>query len=192
MKKLFLALTLIVAFSGAGATLAWAAQNSSTEKPVAAKPAHEDADAQEEPSHAYRLDFTVSELEDGKKINTRQYSINTNAPDKHEIKIGSRVPVEAKQGELQYMDVGTSIWCQLRDHKDEAWLANDVLLNVRSEISNFALPDQQEQTLHPILRQMKIEASTIALVGKPIVVGTMDDPNSKRQFQLEVTVTRLR
>jgi hypothetical protein len=190
MKKLFLALALIVAFSRAGATPASAAQDSGTAKPMAAKPAHEDADTQEEPSHAYRLDFVVSELEDSKKINTRQYSMNINASDKHEIKIGSRIPVEVKQGELQYMDVGTTIWCQLRDHKDEGWLANDVLLNVRSEISNFASPDQQ--TLHPILRQMKIEASTIAVVGKPIIVGIVDDPNSKRQFQLEVTVTRLR
>jgi len=39
---------------------------------------------------------------------------------------------------------------------------------------------------------MKIEASTIAVVGKQMVVGIVDDPNSKRQYQLEVTVTRLK
>src|SRR5215469_16862593 len=31
-----------------------------------------------EPGHSYRLDFTISELEDGKKINSRQYAINLN------------------------------------------------------------------------------------------------------------------
>jgi hypothetical protein len=30
------------------------------------------------------------------------------------------------------------------------------------------------------------------LPGKPMVVGSVDDPNSKREFQLEVTVTKLK
>jgi hypothetical protein len=145
-----------------------------------------------EPGHAYRLDFNVSEMEDGKKINTRQYSMNLNGGDGNEIKIGTRVPVEPKNGEFQYLDVGTNIWCRLRDHKDVSWLTNDVLLNLRSEISNFAVPDQQGQNMRPLIRQMKIDSSTIAVVGKPLVVGSVDDPNSKRQFQLEVTVTKLR
>jgi len=29
-------------------------------------------------------------------------------------------------------------------------------------------------------------------LAKTIVIGSADDPNSKRQFQLEVTVTKLR
>jgi len=28
--------------------------------------------------------------------------------------------------------------------------------------------------------------------GKAMVIGSVDDPNSKRQFQLEVTVTKLK
>lgn len=156
--------------------------------PAPPKPASEAS----EPGHAYRLDFTVNEIEDGKKINSRQYSMNLNAGDQSEIKIGTRVPVEVKNSEIQYMDVGTNIWCRMRDRRDVTWLGNDVLMNVRSEISNFAAPDQTTQTMRPILRQMKIEASTIATISKPMVVGVVDDPNSKRQFQLEVTVTKLR
>src|SRR6266852_5932410 len=126
-----------------------------------------------EPGHAYRLDFSINEVDDGKKI-------------------GTRVPVEAKQGEFQYIDVGTSIWCRLRDRHDVVWLGNDLLLNVRGEISNFALPEQQGQQVRPVLRQLNINASTLAVLGKPMIVGSVDDPNSKRQFQLEVTVTKLR
>jgi hypothetical protein len=44
----------------------------------------------------------------------------------------------------------------------------------------------------PLLRQLRINASTVAMPGKPTVIGVVDDPNSKRQFQLEVTVTKLR
>ena len=143
---------------------------------------------------AYRVDFSVNEMEDGKKINARQYSMNIAAGDNQEVKIGTRVPVEVKAGEFTYLDVGTNLWCRLRDRSDVAWLGNGaVLLNVRSEVSNFAVPDQQAQNMRqPLLRQLKIEASTVAQLGKPLVVGSVDDPNSKRQFQLEVTVAKLR
>jgi hypothetical protein len=42
------------------------------------------------------------------------------------------------------------------------------------------------------VRQFKINASTLALLGKPMVVGSVDDQNSKRHFQLEVTVSKVK
>jgi hypothetical protein len=155
-----------------------------------------------EPGHAYRVDFVISEMEEGKKINSRQYGLNLNAGESDQLKVGTRVPVEVKQSEIQYLDVGTSVWCRLRDRsngqpsehglRELSWLGNDVMLNLTAEISNFAVPDQQGQSMRPAIRQMKIESSTIAVVGKQMVVGIVDDPNSKRQFQLEVTATRLK
>jgi hypothetical protein len=137
--------------------------------------------------NAYRLDFSVNELEDGKKINSRQYAMNLNSDSGNELKIGTRVPVESKPGEYQYLDVGTSIWSNLQER-------NDALdLSVRAEISNFALPDQnQKGETRPVLRQFKINAGTLALLGKAMLLGSVDDPNSRKQFQLEVTVTKLR
>jgi len=140
--------------------------------------------APEKPVHAYRLDFSVRELEEGKTINTRQYSLNLNADDSNEIKIGTRVPVESGQGQYQYIDVGTSIWCRIGERSD------GIPLSVKAEVSNFAIPDHESG--HPVIRQLKIDASTLALLGKPMIVGSVDDPNSKRQFQLEVTVTKLK
>jgi hypothetical protein len=137
--------------------------------------------------HAYRLDFSVNELEDGKKINSRQYALNLNADDANEIKIGTRVPVEAAHEQFQYMDIGTNIWCRIGERPD------GIPLSVRAEVSNFAIPEQGTgHEARPIIRQFKINASTLAQLGKPMVVGSVDDPTSKRQFQLEVTVTKLR
>jgi hypothetical protein len=141
---------------------------------------------------AYRLDFSVNEMEDGKKINIRQYSMNSRSGDGNEIKIGTRVPVDSKEGQVQYLDVGTNLWCRLRDQTDVTGLSGNVLLNVRADITNFAIPEQQGQQVRPVLRQLKIEASTVGVPGKSVIVGSVDDPNSKRQFQLEVTVTKLR
>jgi 3D (Asp-Asp-Asp) domain-containing protein len=141
----------------------------------------------EKPVHAYRLDFSVNELEDSKTINTRQYSMNLQADDANEIKIGTRVPVETGQGQFQYVDVGTSIWCRIGER------AEGIPLSVRAEISNFAIPDQTTgHEGHSAIRQFQIKASTLAQLGKPMIVGSVDDPNSKRQFQLVVTVTKLK
>lgn len=182
-KKTTLVVVLAAAIIVTAGRSVWA-QGSGTSKT---------AGEEEKTPGAYRLDFLLSELEDGKKINTRQYSMNVKSPDSNEMKIGTRVPVEVnKQGEFQYLDVGTNIWCRLKDQSDYAALGNNIALNIRAEISNFALSDQQALNTHPTIRQMKIESSTIAVIGKPMVVGSADDPNSKRQFQLEVTVTKLR
>jgi hypothetical protein len=177
-----------------GSALALALMIGPGTKTVSAQSAAKtEGDAQPDKSlNAYRLDFSVSELEDGKKINTRQYLMNSKSGDSNEVKIGSRVPVEVKQGEFQYMDVGTSIWCNLRDQSDFASLGGDVMLKVRAEVSNFALPEQQGQQVRPVLRQLKIETSTIGMPGKPLNLGSVDDPGSKRQFQFEVTVTKLK
>lgn len=150
-------------------------------------PSKASSEVTDKPASAYRLDFSVNEREDGKTINTRQYSMNLNAGDSNTVKIGTKVPAEAKQGEMTYIDVGTSIWARLKERD------NSLVVEVRSEFSNFATPDQANRSNSmPLLRQFQISASTVALLGKPIVVGSVDDPNSKRQFQLEVTVTRLK
>jgi 3D (Asp-Asp-Asp) domain-containing protein len=175
-KKMFVAATLILAVMAGGLSHA-SAQDSSSPKATPET---------EKTVNAYRLDFSVSEFEDGKKINSRQYAMNLNADDANEIKIGTRVPVESKQGEFQYLDVGTNIWCRIGER------SSGLPLSVRAEISNFAMPDQQGQQLRPVLRQLSIKASTVAQLGRPMVIGSVDDPNSKRQFQLEVTVTKLK
>jgi hypothetical protein len=60
-------------------------------------------------------------------------------------------------------------------------------------MSNFAIPEQaQGHDTHPVIRQLKISGSTLAVLGKPMIIGSVDDPNSKRQFQVEVTVNKLR
>jgi len=134
---------------------------------------------------AYHLEFSMNEIEDGKKINTRQYSMNLKADDAEELKIGTRVPVEVKQGEFQYLDVGTNIWARVNEG------TNGVLITVHAENSSFAVPEQENQTGRPV-RQLQIRSSSVVQLGKPQVVGSVDDPNSKRQFQLEVSVTKLK
>ena len=185
-KRMVVAAALILALTVGGGAWKASAQESSTPK----------APETPKPLSAYRIDFSLNELEDGKKINTRQYSMNLQSDDQNEIKIGTKVPFEQKKDEFQYVDVGTSIFCRIGIGR-APWekgveLPEGIPLSVRAEVSSFARPEQERTSSIPELRQLQIKASTIAQLGKPMIVGSVDDPNSKRQFQLEVTVTKLR
>jgi hypothetical protein len=178
MKKAVMAGALITALVIAGGINKTLAQDSS---------APTKSTTQEPAKEAYRLDFSINELEDGKKINTRQYSMNLTAGQPQDIKIGTRVPVESKQGEFQYLDVGTNISGRLNSRNGQ------LELFVNTDMSNFAIPEQASgHEAHPMIRQLKIGGSTLVLLGKPMVIGSADDPNSKRQFQVEVTMTKIR
>ena len=148
-------------------------------------PATNKENPERKPAHAYRVDFSISELENGKRINSRHYAMDLAVGPWSTVKIGSRIPVSPSQGTFQYIDLGTNIDCQLNEEGD------DVSLIVRSDFSNLADPEEQHSS-QPIIRQIKIEGRTVTPPGKPAVMGTVDDPASNRQFELEATATRLR
>ncbi len=147
------------------------------------------ADQGEKVMHAYRLDFSLNEMEGDKKINSRHYTIDLAGPgDREEVKIGTRVPVATSAAEFQYLDIGTHIWSVLKDHGDTLELqAGSETSNIDAEAGH-----QINGVSEPVIRQIKIGGSTLVVAGKPIVIGSADDPTSDRQFQLEVTVTQLR
>jgi hypothetical protein len=182
-----LAIAIVVALTS-GISLSRAQDDSS--KPAKAQ----------KPPEAYHLDFALNELEDGKKINTRQYSLNVLAVpsgprlpigyDK-DLKIGTKIPIETDQGKMEYIDIGTSIRCQI--FVDESGLTT---LDARADVTSLVPKGEKDQYIpasrNPMLRQLQIQSSGTVTLGKLTSLGTVDDPDSKRQFQLEVTVTKLR
>jgi hypothetical protein len=191
--------TIIALWCGTGLSLAQEA-NKTPAQAEQAKAISQDEKSKEhgKPIQPYRLDFSFNELEQGKKINSRHYSINLTAGSADEVKIGTRVPVATgetspPQAQFQYLDLGTSIWALLREGSD------DLQLEVRSEISSTKHEDvdvapraPHTSFTPPIVSQIKISGSTLLLIGKPMIIGSVDDPYSKRQFQLEVVATKLR
>ena len=173
MRKAICSTIVVLAILGGGAMRAWT--QDSNVQPSA-----------EKRESAIHLEFSVNELEDGKKINVRHYSMNLTAGSSKDLKIGTRVPVEAEQGKFQYLDIGTSIHARIYGKEDAP------LLDVQAEVTNLAVADQGGHGGQPIVRQMIISGSTILIYDKPMVVGAVDDPNSKRQYQLEVTATKIK
>jgi hypothetical protein len=144
----------------------------------------------EKPIHPYRAEFLITELEDGKKVNARHYSMLLNTGGWNQIDIGTKVPVSSGsslhgQAPFQYLDVGTSINCRLIESGD------DLAIDVHSDFSNLSGPEEQHSQ-QPIIRQVRLSGNTLVVSGKSVVIGVVDDPSSHRQFQLEATVTKLK
>lgn len=148
----------------------------------------EKAKAAEKKSGAtYRLDFTVNELEDSKKVNARSYMLLLQEDDWGRVRIGSRVPIQQPSG-VVYMDVGFSLDCSLRDGEDGP------SLELRLEMNSFAIPDQGAAASPgtPPLRNFRTETRSALTPGKPTVLATADDMVTKRRFQVEVTATKVK
>lgn len=188
-KRLFRSIVMLGLLGLAGWGIALAQETGASTKGETQPEAATDTKSKslERPLDIYHVEFSITELEDGKKINSRQYSTNVSNHEPSEIKIGTRVPVEAKEGEFQYLDVGTNLSARILEDRGQKAMI------VHAEISNFAIPEQGEKhDSHPVLRQLRIGGTAPLPLDKPIIIGSVDDPNSKRQFQLEVTVTKLR
>jgi hypothetical protein len=143
------------------------------------------------PPHSYRLDYALTELEDGKKVDSRQYSISVGGgtpsaqPWQGVVQIGTRIPVVMKSdGSIQYVDAGTKIvgFISTRDGAQ--------VLRTNCDVSSVA-PDEAKVDSRPILRTLTIVNEAPVALGKAVIVGAADDPNSKRKFELEVTVTEI-
>ena len=151
------------------------------------KPSSSEASSPVSPgTRAYRIDFTLSEMAEGKEINSRQYSMDVDSGDRQQLHVGTSVPISVKVDEKTYLDVGTTIIARLVERN------GDLLADVQCDISDFVVEPVSGNTQPPLMRKFNIGASTIVNVGKPMLIGVADDPNSKHQFQLKMTVTQLK
>jgi hypothetical protein len=141
----------------------------------------------------YHLDFVWSELEAGKRLNSRSYTMDEVEAQRGRLRVGTRVPVYTEEKKLEYQDVGMNIDCQAKSNKDVVWLKEDqVWLDVNAEASSFALDAGGKANYsagNPIMQSIRAAMTTVVPLGKPIVISTVDDPNSNRTFELTVTAT---
>jgi hypothetical protein len=152
--------------------------------------------------NTYRLDFTLSEIENGKKSNARSYLMLAQASSggdfmstgtRNSLRIGKKVPIatgsleDAKAVQFQYLDVGMSIECRVRE------VQRGVLLDLSVDFSNIAAEQSSNPVLatEPAIGRVTTQVNTFVELEKPTVVSRMDDPSTKRTFELQVTATKL-
>ena len=156
----------------------------------------------------YKLDYTVTELEDGKKLNTRTYSLmceNEASPQASRwgahLRVGSRVPIAtgssapaASNGggpstvntQFQYIDIGMNIDANMNTMDD-----GGLTLASTVEMSSVAESGVAGTSTNPVIRQLRASTNSVLTPDKPIILSTADDVGSKRRFEVQVVATKV-
>ena len=136
----------------------------------------------------FKLDFVVRELDGGKTVSTRNYTLITKSGDWQQLRVGTRVPISTEENKVQYTDVGLSVDCRILEGPGSGALAT------KADITSFASPDGEKSALNgaPMMRTVQMNALAPITPGKPMVISGADELNSSRRLQLEVTVTELK
>ena len=139
----------------------------------------------------YKMNFSIFELEDGKRVNQREYSMVSKSDEGRPsaLKASTRVPIFTEEKQIHYIDAGLDIRClSVRE------MAGKVAANCEVNISNFVLPEQSPEARNsagPVLRTTNATSWALLTPGKPTVISTIDDVNSKKRIQIELTATKI-
>jgi type II secretory pathway component GspD/PulD (secretin) len=143
------------------------------------------------PKKSYRLTFTITESDAGKKIGVQHTSMVVTAGGRTTIKNGSKVPVAtgsyntagaASQTQFTYLDVGINIDATLNE------VAGGAQLKAKVEQSS-ATEDKEIAGIHePVVRQSVMEGVSLLTMGKPEVLGALDISGSTRHLDIEVVM----
>jgi hypothetical protein len=145
------------------------------------------------PLNVYRLDFALSEFADGKKVNTRNYTITAREDEMNKLRSGARYPVatatvEKNETQYQYVDIGVSIDCRVVERG--AYLELNAVVD-SSVIEGADVHAAAYPSIGPVIGQMKSDIRSLIRPGIATMVSSMEDPASKRRFQLDVTATKV-
>ena len=143
------------------------------------------------PRKTYRLTYTVTEMDNGKRIGLQHFSMVIAAGAKTELKQGSRVPLvtgsytassASTQSQFTYVDIGLSVQAALDQSTDG--------LNLRSKLEQSSLAEEKSSlsTPDPIIRQSILEGTASLTLGKPLTLGSLDIPGSTRHLDIEVVL----
>lgn len=196
MRKIAISCLLLLTLPFAARAFAQGDQPAAAKAPETAKPA-------EPPVHYYHLDLVVKEIgEDGKPVNTRTYSctVSTARNERDQVRIGSRVPIATGSNlsnggnapvntQFNYQDVGVDF--DVSDVRESGGkLAMDLQAAISSVGSNVRFGGENGIS-EPVLRQNRWQAPVLIPTGKPTVVFTSDDIDTKGGMQVVVTATPL-
>lgn len=158
-----------------------AALTAAQEKPAAAAPVA---------GNTYRVQYTVSELADGKRINSRSYETLIQEPagagvQWTQVRVGNRVPIPGEK-EPRYIEVGISIDTGLQRE------GGQMVMKTRFELTSLA-PEQGTSTVgSPVLRSVKFNSDHVVMTGQKVVISSGEDVNTNHRFEVEALLTRMK
>jgi uncharacterized protein YcfL len=142
--------------------------------------------AQETPS--YRLNFAFREMEGGKSISTRNYTLLASPQTQAKFNIGTKVPVvnTVNTSQYSYVDVGVNVRARIQERGAQ------LMLNAEVEVSNLGADRENTGRPAPRIQQLRSEVDTVIPLGQATPLVALDDPASPRHYEIEVTATKVK
>lgn len=143
------------------------------------------------PQRAYRVIYTLIDMDGTKRIGEQSYSMVAMPEQKAEMKQGSRVPVvvadvkNPSTSQITYLDVGMNFEVTLTE------VNGGLSLKTKVERSSIADDHSSVGPGDPVVRQSLVEGTTILTPGKASIVGSFDIPDSTRHLDVQVSVDPL-
>ena len=147
--------------------------------------------------HFYHLKLVVEELSDtGSVTNSRTYqtTVSTAGSSDQYLNTGSRVPVATgtysgsnsavQNTQFQYIDLGIAFHI---GHVKE--VGQSLSFQLKAEISSMAKYSEIAGVNEPVIRQNTWFSDVLVPAGKPTIVYSSDDLDTKGKTQVEVTAT---
>lgn len=141
------------------------------------------------PGSAHRLTYTITDIDNGKRLGAQRFTLVVVSGGRTELKQGDKVPIvtgvineggPSANTQVQYLDVGLNIDASLEGRSD------GLRLRTKVEQSSVAEEKSTVGAQDPVVRQTSLEATSILVQGKPVVLGSIDIPGSTRRQEIEV------
>ena len=142
------------------------------------------------PRKEYRLTYTLTEVDGGKRMTSQHITLAATAGQRVVLKQGSKIPVvtgsyqpseKTAETQMTYLDVGMNFDATLNA------TANGAEIKSKIERSSVAAEkpspgDPQD----PSIRQTLIEGVSFLPLGRQVMLGAIDIPESTRHLEIEV------
>jgi type II secretory pathway component GspD/PulD (secretin) len=143
------------------------------------------------PRKTYRLTYTITELDAGKTLGTEHIAMVAVDGRPTTVKQGDKIPVatgsfstdnNSSQTQFTYLDIGLNFDATLNA------VDNGAMLRTKVEQSSLGQPSTIANVTEPVVRQTVLEGNTFLTLGKPVMIGSIDVPNSTHRFDIAVVM----
>jgi type II secretory pathway component GspD/PulD (secretin) len=143
------------------------------------------------PHKAYRLAYTITELDGEKTVSTQHISMVAVLGQHTSIKEGDKIPLATGSSgggntQFTYIDVGMNFDATIEEQGE------GVTLKSKVEQSSVGPTNTIAGVQEPVIRQTVLENTAILTLGKPLMLGSIDVPTTTRRFDIAVVLESIK
>lgn len=149
----------------------------------------------DKPTKSYRLTYTITDRDASKTVGTQHFSMIVANGQHTSMKQGNKIPVATgsystdnatTQTQFTYLDIGMNFDSTINE------IANGVRLQSKVEQSSLGESSTIAGVTEPVVRQTVLQGTSFLTLGKPVMLGSVDVPNTTHHFDIAVVLDEIK